>query len=136
MKKIRKSLIIFFDNEGNLLIQDRREIKKQGKPYGFFGGSIEKGETPEKAIVREIKEELCINLDYLKIIKELKEKNNDIDLEYFIYISNMPNIKDITVKEGRAYLTNIKEVLSLDLSDRDKSILKEVISYLKSNQIL
>ena len=118
------------------MIQDRREIKKQGKPYGFFGGSIEKDETPEKAIVREVKEELSIDLDYFKLVKELKEKDNLIDLEYYIYLANMPNVKKIDVMEGKPYFTNINDVFSLDLSDRDKSILKEVISYLKSNKII
>lgn len=30
--------------------------------WGFFGGHIEEGETPEQAVVREIKEELQIDI--------------------------------------------------------------------------
>lgn len=131
MKTIRKSLIIFFDKSGKILIQDRREIEKQGKPYGFFGGSIEKGETPEKAIVREVQEELSIDLDYFKLVKELKEKNDELDLEYYIYLAHIPDKDKINVKEGKPFFTNINDVLSLDLSDRDKSILKDVLPYIK-----
>ncbi|MEK6889640.1 MAG: NUDIX domain-containing protein [Nanoarchaeota archaeon] len=131
MKTIRKSLIIFFDKSGKLLIQDRREINKQGKPYGFFGGSIEKSETPEKAIVREVQEELSIDLDYFKLVKELNDKNNELDLKYYIYLAHIPNKDKINVREGKLYFTNINDVLSLDLSDRDKSILKDVLPYIK-----
>lgn len=136
MRTIRKSLIIFFDKSGNLLIQDRRNIKKQGKPYGFFGGSIEKGETPEKAIVREVREELSIDLDYFKLIKELNEKNKELDLKYYIYLAHIPDRSKIDVKEGELFFTNIKEVFSLALSDRDKSILKDILPPLKySNRL-
>ncbi len=135
MKVIRKSLIIFFDKSGKLLIQDRKNYKN-GKPYGLFGGSIEKGESTEKAIVREVKEELSIDLDYFKLIKEFKEKNKEIDLEFTIYLAHMPDLNKIDVKEGKPFITNVNEVLSLDLSDRDKSTIRDIINYLKSNKII
>jgi 8-oxo-dGTP diphosphatase len=54
--------IIFYTRDNKILLQDRRGISKLGEDWGFFGGKIEDGETPERAVVREIKEELDYDL--------------------------------------------------------------------------
>jgi len=57
---IKKALILPFNSKRELLIQDRRGHRKPD--WGLFGGSIEEGETPIEAIIRETKEELSIDL--------------------------------------------------------------------------
>jgi 8-oxo-dGTP diphosphatase len=59
MKTRNVALIIFYDKDKRILLQDRRGISKLGAEWGFFGGEIENDETPEQAVVRETKEELC-----------------------------------------------------------------------------
>jgi 8-oxo-dGTP pyrophosphatase MutT (NUDIX family) len=127
MKIIRKSLILFYDKSGNILIQDRRSYKP-GKSFGLFGGSIEKGEDPEDTIIREVKEELSINLKDFKLFKKLVVLNQEEDLIFWIFTANMPKIEDIVCKEGKPYLTDYKFVSSIDLSERDKSIISEIIN--------
>ena len=63
MKERRVSLIIPYTEDGRILLQDRRDISKIGEEWGFFGGGIEEGETPERALVREAQEELEIDLN-------------------------------------------------------------------------
>ena len=43
------ALIVFYDKENKILLQDRRKISKRGEEWGFFGGGIEEGETPKQA---------------------------------------------------------------------------------------
>lgn len=53
---------IITNNEGKILITQRNLKKSQGGLWEFPGGKIEKGETREEAIIREIKEELTIDI--------------------------------------------------------------------------
>ena len=62
-----KSLLIPYNSQQEIFIQDRTGHKPP--PWGFFGGSIESGESALHAIIRESKEELDIEL-------------TDSDLEY------------------------------------------------------
>jgi 8-oxo-dGTP diphosphatase len=69
--KIRKvAIIIFYDDKGRILLQDRRGISKLGEEWGFFGGEIKEDETPKQAIVRETKEELNFDLKEYKYFGE------------------------------------------------------------------
>lgn len=51
-----------FDREGRVLMQKRPLDKHHGGLWEFPGGKVESDETPENALVREIAEELAIEL--------------------------------------------------------------------------
>ena len=57
---VHKALIVPINSKSQIFIQDRRGFKKPD--WGYFGGSIEKGETPIQAVIRETKEELSIDI--------------------------------------------------------------------------
>lgn len=50
------------DDNGKILITQRNLKKSQWGLWEFPGGKIEQGETREEAIIREIKEELTIDI--------------------------------------------------------------------------
>ena len=56
--------VLLFDRAGRLLIYLRDENPAIPFPnhWDLFGGHLEKGETPEQALVREVKEEIGIDL--------------------------------------------------------------------------
>lgn len=53
---------IITNEEGKVLITQRNLQKSQGGLWEFPGGKIEPNETRENAIIREIKEELTIDI--------------------------------------------------------------------------
>lgn len=53
---------IIKNNENKILIAQRNFKKSQGGLWEFPGGKIEKGETREEALIREIKEELNMDI--------------------------------------------------------------------------
>ncbi len=51
------------DRDGRVLIAQRPENKSAGGLWEFPGGKLDKGETPEQALVRELKEELGVETE-------------------------------------------------------------------------
>jgi 8-oxo-dGTP diphosphatase len=51
------------DRDGRLLVQQRPEGKPMAGLWEFPGGKIEPGETPEAALIRELHEELAIDVE-------------------------------------------------------------------------
>ena len=53
---------------GRYLVGQRAAHKTQGGLWEFMGGKIEPGETPEKALARECREELALEIEGARII--------------------------------------------------------------------
>lgn len=51
------------DSDGRVLIAKRPRAKMMGGLWEFPGGKVNEGETPEAALVRELKEELGIEVE-------------------------------------------------------------------------
>ena len=60
MKTVLVSAVALVDADGRVLIAQRPAGKAMAGLWEFPGGKIEPGETPEAALVRELKEELGI----------------------------------------------------------------------------
>ena len=66
MEKIPTWMLVvalaLFDENRRLLLQQRLPGKHHGGLWEFPGGKVENGETPRLALVREIKEELALDI--------------------------------------------------------------------------
>lgn len=61
MKVVLVSAVALIDSEGRVLLAQRPEGKSLAGLWEFPGGKVEAGETPEAALIRELKEELGID---------------------------------------------------------------------------
>ncbi len=61
MKVVLVSAVALIDIGGRVLLAQRPEGKPMAGLWEFPGGKVEKGETPEHALIRELSEELGID---------------------------------------------------------------------------
>lgn len=123
---------------GAAIINEKGEVLCAQRGYGsligkweFPGGKIEAGETPEQALIREIKEELNIEIEVRELIDEnyceYSDRNINLKVYKCKYISG--EIKDT---EHQA-LRKIKpdELENLDWAEADKPIVETYLDSLK-----
>ena len=60
-KVVLVSAVALVDPDGRILLAQRPEGKSMAGLWEFPGGKVEEGETPEAALIRELKEELGID---------------------------------------------------------------------------
>jgi 8-oxo-dGTP diphosphatase len=131
MKEI--AAIILENDEGKFLLYLRDN--KPGIPFpdhwDLIGGHLEEGETPEEALVREVKEELDIDLkEYVFYKKYMCLCGDAYDNIKYIFSGkiNLP-IEKITLLEGvRPQYFSKDEIPHVKFANILKSILMEYIS--------
>ncbi len=95
----RKALLVPYNSKGEIFIQDRTDYKPP--PWGLFGGSIEEGETPLEAVIRETKEELDLDIaaNDLVYMGQLDMVYEKVHCERYFYLYKT-NQAEFTVLEG------------------------------------
>ncbi len=62
MRLLLVAAVALIDADGRVLLSKRPMDKQLGGLWEFPGGKVEKGERPEAALIRELKEELSIDV--------------------------------------------------------------------------
>ena len=132
MFKRRVAVIIFYDEKKRILLQDRKSISKFGEEWGFFGGGIENDETPEEAVVREVKEELDYQLNNYSFLKEVHYVTSEFNITLYAFIAPLKDkLKKFNQKEGKKMkLYSLEQAKKLKMVPTDYQVLdtlKEVL---------
>ena len=113
--------IIKQDNQ--YLIVQRNRNKHLGLKWEFPGGKVQESETFEKALLREIKEELNITINIHKKIAEEKFKDDKIDIFLYYYLCSLKNgIMKLNEHENFAWVEK-KDFNKYDFAEGDGNIL-------------
>jgi 8-oxo-dGTP diphosphatase len=131
MKEI--AAIILENDKGEFLLylrDNKPDIPFPGY-WDLIGGHVEEGETPEEALVREVKEELDLDLKEYKFYKKYECLTDDAyeNIKY-IYSGriNLP-IEEITLLEGvRPQYFSREEIPNVKFANILKSIVMEYIA--------
>ncbi len=74
------------DRDGRVLIAQRPEGKIMPGYWEFPGGKIEKGETPEAALKREIKEEIGVKMGCMAPLSFISETRDTYHVVVMLYV--------------------------------------------------
>jgi 8-oxo-dGTP diphosphatase len=121
--------VIIIENNKMFLLQLRSNTTKScPNKWGLFGGGIEENETPLQAIIREINEELELELKIHEI--ELMFKTIYLNEEINIFKTKInKELQELKLNEGKdmRYFTK-EEILNLDnLSPGIKELFEQYI---------
>ena len=113
------SAVGLINNKGRLLIQKRSKTKKVEPDIWDLSGTghIDVGETPEKAAIRELEEELgiVVNEDELLLIGTYLNKitlTEEVNLNHYTYLFIVK--KDIEINEIKKEKKEVSDVVYVD----------------------
>lgn len=103
-----------------LLFLKRHPEKPQGNTWGVPGGKLEKSETAKMAVIREIHEEVGLNIDNnaLEMIGQLYCRLPNMDYAYYLFkqsFKDFPTINLCLAEHIESRWVTIDEALTLPL---------------------
>ena len=104
---------LLFDRDNKLLIYLRDDKPEISFPnhWDLFGGHVEANETPEQALVRELKEELNIDVREFEFYKAFESLNEEKPNTKFVFVVRIKEAaEELTLYEGQ-------ELRGIDLSE-------------------
>ena len=131
MKTVRVVAAIIIENGKVFATQRGYGEFKDG--LEFPGGKIEPGETPEEAIVREIKEELDTEVEVIELLDTVEYDYPNFHLSMGCFICKIKS-GDLVLKEHEAAKWLTKDKLgSVEWLPADMGLVREIEKYLKED---
>lgn len=131
MKTVRVVAAIIIENDKVFATQRGYGEFKDG--WEFPGGKIEPGETPEEAIVREIKEELDTEVEVIELLDTVEYDYPNFHLSMGCFICKIKS-GDLVLKEHEAAKWLTKDTLgSLEWLPADMGLVREIEKHLKED---
>ena len=131
MKTVRVVAAIIIENDKVFATQRGYGEFKDG--WEFPGGKIEPGETPEEAIVREIKEELDTEVEVIELLDTVEYDYPNFHLSMGCFICKIKS-GDLVLKEHEAAKWLTKDTLgSVEWLPEDMGLVREIEKYLKED---
>lgn len=129
------SIIIFYDKNHNILLQDRTGISKIGEEWAFFGGGRENNESPEETLLREVKEELNYDISDYQYLGLHKTKEDIYHISKHVFISQLNDKqKEFKQIEGKnMQLFSINSAKQLKMVPGDTQTIEFLENYFKNN---
>ncbi|MDO8668077.1 MAG: NUDIX domain-containing protein [bacterium] len=122
------AVIILYEKNKKILLQHRAENAKRLPGYwGFFGGGVEAGETPEQAVRRETREELNYELENPKLVMTQKFTYKGDENTQYVFMEEYDKNKKLTLGEGQGMKWyDLAELGELKIIDHDAKVLKYI----------
>jgi 8-oxo-dGTP diphosphatase len=116
--------IIMKDNK--VLLTQRSETMSHPLQWEFPGGKVKPGETPEKCLIREIREELHAEVDIEQLLPSVVHNYGSGSIKLIPFICTMQS-DQIRLEQHKAYRWIAREELScFDLLEADREIIAEM----------
>jgi 8-oxo-dGTP diphosphatase len=116
------------DADGRLLVQQRPPDKPFGGLWEFPGGKIEPGETPETALIRELKEELGIEVEAACLApatfaSDLQPGNAARHMILLLYVCRKWKGTPHSLEGGAVKWVRVTDLYGLDMPEPDRPLI-------------
>lgn len=115
--------IIF--EEQKVLVTQHGDHPRHPFKWELPGGKMEKGETPEIAILREIKEELEIDISVIEELQTVKYNYGFEEIELIPLICKITNGNINLVEHSNYDWLTFDKLFQLDLCEADKELINK-----------
>lgn len=121
-------IYLFKDNKVLMLYRDKKDIDINKNKWIGVGGHIEKGESPEQAVIREVKEETNITLNnFSKRALITFRFKNDIEIMHLYTSKDFLDSGNLNCDEGTLKWIDIDKIFDLPLWEGDKYFIKPIL---------
>jgi 8-oxo-dGTP diphosphatase len=123
MKKVVAAII---KDKDKILIAQRNSKDHLAGKWEFPGGKIEPGETPEECLVREIREELRIDVEIGSFYDDNVYGSKDQAIHLLFYWAEVMNGKITAIVHDDVKWITTKELARFDFAPADIPIVKRL----------
>ncbi|MBP7088780.1 MAG: (deoxy)nucleoside triphosphate pyrophosphohydrolase [Candidatus Omnitrophica bacterium] len=131
MKKEIDVVAALIKNKEKILLCQRKKDDSYGGLWEFPGGSVEEGENLSFAIKREIKEELDLAIEAVRLINDFTDESKDLKIKVFLFFCVIKSGEPKTIECQNFIFFTLDQIRHLDLAPVDKKI----FDYIKSRNI-
>jgi len=125
---------VIINNENKILIAKRKMDDSCAGKWEFPGGKIEEGETQEEALIREIKEELDIEVKIGNFITENSTVSKNKHLTLYTYFAEFLSGEIKIIDHEKINWVTKKELLHYNFTEADFKTIR-ILTEKKLNDI-
>ncbi len=116
------------ENDGLVLAAQRSEAMSLPLKWEFPGGKIERGESPQECLQRELREEMCISVHIERRLPETSHHYEDFTITLYPFICRVDE-GTITLNEHVAVRwVPPREMYSLDWAQADLPVIARYLT--------
>jgi 8-oxo-dGTP diphosphatase len=120
---INVSCAIIIDELSKVFVAQRNGTMSLPLKWEFPGGKVEESETPESCLIREIKEELGVDIDIVSALPPNKHDYPTITINLIPFVCKIIDGEVVLREHASFKWLNSNELINLDWADADKPIL-------------
>lgn len=113
--------------EDRFMICQRPANKTRAFEWEFVGGKVEPGETKEQALIRECKEELCVEIKVFDIFMDVVHEYPDITVHLTLFNAAIADGVPQKLEHNDIQWITPEEISDFNFCPADDEILKEII---------
>lgn len=132
-----KTVICYLEKSDKVLMlyRNKKENDMNGGKYIGVGGHIEKGETIEDAVIREVKEETNLDIVTLDYFGKVIFYIDDYIEEMYVFTSSEFTGELSECDEGTLYWVDKNKILDLPLWEGDKYFIELIKSNIRDFEL-
>lgn len=125
------SLLILYTATGKILLQHRsKDASRLPNYWAFFGGGIEQGESPTRALEREILEELSYTVQNPSLLIAQNIRDEEEENTKYVFVEQYHD-QPLQLGEGQAMgWFHPDETHGLKMIDHDRVVVDHIRDYL------